>query len=148
MEGAVGRKGNIDERFRILRNMFVFIGTPLFPVGRSRFYGVYRVFVHSSLCFTFATTIVGIVVNFQDMDYVMESGRPAFAMFNVLWTVFFMRYQPASSRFAFTNGQFQSHHSVFYCLRQAPTQGCCVCGCKRHVLPSGGTDFEVEVLAH
>jgi hypothetical protein len=103
MEDATHKEDNNDDRFRILRNMFVFAGTPLFPVGRSCFYGVYRIFVHFSLCFTFVTTIIGILVNFEDMDYVMESGRPGFAMFNVLWTVFFMRYQPVNSLLAFIN---------------------------------------------
>jgi hypothetical protein len=112
MQSSANKQDNNDDRFRILRNMFVFVGTPLFPVGYSSVYGVYRIFVHFCLCFTFATTIIGIAVNFEDMDYVMESGRPGFAMFNVLWTAFFMRYQPVNSRLELINGEIQSRDCV------------------------------------
>lgn len=91
-EDTIYKEDNNDDRFRILKNMFILIGTPLFPVRRSLLYSVYRIFVCFSLSFTFVTTIIGIMKNFGDMGYVMESGRPGLAMFNVLWTQFFMRY--------------------------------------------------------
>lgn len=102
IEDTIYKEDNNDDRFRILKNMFILIGTPLFPVRRARFYSVYRIFVYFSLYFTFATIIIGIVKNFGDMGYVMESGRPGLAIFNVLWTHFFMRYQPVSSRLSVT----------------------------------------------
>jgi hypothetical protein len=91
------KEDNNDDRFRILKNIFIIAGTPLFPVRGSRLYGVYRIFASFSMCFTFVTAIIGIMKNFEDMGYVMESGRSVIAMFNVLWTHFFIRYQPVSS---------------------------------------------------
>jgi hypothetical protein len=86
--------------------MFVIIGTPLFPVEGSRIYSMYRVIAYVSLYFTFVTTLIGILTKLDDMAYVLESARPGFAMFNVLWTHFFMRYQPKRlliNRVYFTN---------------------------------------------
>jgi hypothetical protein len=100
-EDTIYKEDNNDDRFRILEHMFIVIGTPLFPVRGSRLYSVYRIVVYFSLCFTFVTIIIGIMKNFEDMDYVMESARPGLAIFNVLWTDFFMRYQPVSSRLSF-----------------------------------------------
>jgi len=101
---------NTDGRFRMLKNMFIIIGTPLFPVKGSRIYIAYCFIVYLSLYLTFITSFIGILKNLDDMGYVTESARPGFAMFNVLWTHFFMRYQSERlrvRRLYFTDIQFK-----------------------------------------
>lgn len=87
-------RDNADYRLQILNNIFLIIGTPLFPVEDSRFYSVYRIITYMSLYFTFVTILIGIFLNLDDMAYVMESARPGISILNVLWTHFFMRYRP------------------------------------------------------
>lgn len=107
MKGVFGT-GNIDSRFHVLSNMFVIIGTPLFPVEGSRIYSAYRVLVYVVLCLTFVTVLIGISKNLDDMAYVMESARPGLAMFNVMWSHFFMRYK-AIRLWVDSPGLFHTH---------------------------------------
>jgi hypothetical protein len=57
---------------------------------------MYRILAYFSSYFTDVTAIIGIVKNFEEMEYVMQSGLPRLAMFKVVWTQFFTRYQPVS----------------------------------------------------
>jgi hypothetical protein len=106
-KNAIFGKNNADLRFHIMNNMFVIIGTPLFPVEGSCIYGVYRLVAYAGLYLTFVTIFIGILNNLDDMAYVIESARPGIAVFNVLWTHFFMRYcypeRPRMHRVSFTN---------------------------------------------
>jgi len=81
-----------SRRFLVLEKLFKIAGTPVTPEGGSLFYRVYRPVVVMCGYLTFLTTVIGIVKNQQDVDYVMEAARPGFVMINLLWMHFFIRY--------------------------------------------------------
>lgn len=83
---------NAGTRFFVLERLCKIAGTPITPDEESRFYKVYRVLVVMSGYLTLLTTFIGIVMNLDDMGYVMEAARPGFVMIDLIWMHFFIRY--------------------------------------------------------
>jgi hypothetical protein len=83
---------NDDERFRVLQMIYVWGGSPLFPIERSWLYNIYSfllvVFTYLNQVFI----IVGMLKKLDDIPYIAETARALITIFSVLWVHFFIRY--------------------------------------------------------
>jgi hypothetical protein len=85
-------KESDDERFRVLQKLFVWGGSPLFPIERSWLYNIYCFLLVVCSYINQVLVVVGILKNLDDIPYVTEAARPLIMMCSVLWMHFFIRY--------------------------------------------------------